>query len=192
MKSELQAMLNALKRAGWQVEMRSPSSHEVKLPAAIGERFGAAPGDYLEFLSSVSMCVNPSNNAWFLCESDFRLQDADAFEWDWIEKTFPPERATVANKGASCTALEPKCPDELDVWQAFWREHLPIFFSVHSDYAYFALRRAKGEWKDVVSGAAPEFEEAIHISGSFTHLCVMLTEFYERGVQLPAAVSIHL
>jgi hypothetical protein len=75
-------------------------------------------------------------------------------------------------------------------WQAFWHEHLPIFFSVHSDYDYLALRFAQAEpGRSVVHGFAPEFESPSRVADSFTHLGVMLTQFFEHGEPLPGCVS---
>jgi hypothetical protein len=168
MKPELEASLKALKKAGWQVEMRPAELAEVSLPEAVRERFGRLPEDYLEFLATVSKCENPDAVAWFLTADDF-CGGADArFRWDEIEQMFVPG---------------PEDADNLAAWQAFWREHLLTFISGSMDYAYLALRLGQHERGSVVEGYSPVFEDTEKVCDSFTDLCVMLTQYYEDGIQ---------
>ena len=175
MKPELEATLKALKKAGWKVEMRPAELAEVSLPEAVRERFGKLPDDYMEFLASVSKCANPENTSCFLTADDFCGGPGATFGWDWIEQAFVPG---------------PDDADDLAAWQAFWREHLLIFMSVGMDYAYLALRLGQCESGSVVGAYSPDFEGTGKVCDSFTHLCVMLTQYYEDGIQPDSLVSI--
>src|SRR5438552_5786150 len=126
MKTELETLRKALKKAGWRVEMRLPDQGEVTLTEAVRERFGKLPDDYFEFLATVSKCINPTENAWFLTAEDFAVSDGTTFVWNWIEVQFAPDSNDEDDE------------TEEIAWRAFWRQHLPIFFSVHSDYDYLA------------------------------------------------------
>jgi hypothetical protein len=178
MKPELEALLKAMKKAGWQVEMRPPELGQVTLPEAVRERFAKLPDDYLEFLAAVSRCSNPEGHGCFLCADDFSGHTEAWFQWDWIERAFPPDSERR---------------DDGIVWQRFWREHLPIFYSMDTEYDYLALSFAEAEQSgSVLHGFAPEFELPDKVADSFTHLCVILTQFLEQGKDLPGCLCVIL
>jgi hypothetical protein len=117
------------------------------------------PSDYEFFLSHVATCANAGQNAWFLTEADFNGINVgeDTFHWnEW-------ERITLE-------ALQ----DDADTCartSQFWSEHLPIMSSVHSDYAYIAIRIADGS---IMYGYAPDFEEPSRVASSFAEFLATL------------------
>jgi hypothetical protein len=107
--------------------------------------------------------VNPDATAWFLCEKDFGPKGKHEWRWNWIEEDFLESSDATA-------------------WRAFWREHLPILFSVGMYYAYVALRFAEDGNGSVVVAYSPDFEGTGKVSDSFTHFCVLLTRYCESGM----------
>lgn len=51
---------------------------------------------------------------------------------------------------------------------AFWSDHLPFILSVHSGYAFYAIRTAVERFGEVVEGCEPIFEEACVVAASFS------------------------
>lgn len=131
-------MMDLLRAAGWNVEL---AEHREPLPARILERYPWMPDDYREFAENTRLCSSANQSAWFLTARDFagaRRREPGWNEWELL-------------------SLSAAHDDEVEKQsiRAFWDDHLPVFQSLASGFAYLALER--GTLK-VVEGFEPEFE----------------------------------
>jgi len=155
MNEQFTALLFALQRSGWVIELKETPSLE--LPAKIVDRFPYFPGDLHMFLNVVKSCVNARQTAWLLCEDDYNGENSrSAFSWDDFERM-----SVQAAQGQ---------PDWLGEIDQFWRRYLPIAQSVQSGYAYLAMDMSDPNTSTVIYGREPEFEEPGYICGSFEQL----------------------
>jgi len=158
MTAEIQQALERLAKAGWSVEFQRERS---SLKAEILRRYEWMPLDLLDFFCEVKMVCSPDERAWFLTGEDFNESNGFAFAWNEWERL----------------SLEAARDDQDEAWaqeiREFWDGRLPIFTSVKSGYAYFALDK-KG--REVVRGEEPVFEETSPLAGSFAELLGTMAE----------------
>ncbi len=171
----LGALLAAAKSAGWTVETRD--SRTPAFDTAFRQRYPRLVPGHVEFLKSVSVCMNAEKTTWFLCESDYETKgtSADGFRWNEYE--------TMSLETAKDDAS----------WQQkirkFWDSHLPILLSVKAgDYDYVAVDLSKRAFGTVVHGVSPEFEEVSTLSTTFEDFLKAFTDAL-RGREPPAELS---
>lgn len=154
-----------LKALGWNVEPRRPDA--LHLPPDVNDRFQGLPSEYIQFLEQVRHCVNANGTAWFLTEEDFDGTADSAFRWNEVEIM----SLEAAENDTSLTSSITR----------FWEGHLPIAVSVKSGYAFLALSLAAEDYRKVVIGREPEFEDAEVVCGSFQQLLGQLLKTAETA-----------
>lgn len=126
-----------------------------KLPEEIQDRYKSFPSDWVMFISNYQSVVNSNETSWFLCSSDYEMQDEDSFRWNEWE----------------LISLQAAIDDNDVAWQdsirKFWDKHLPILLSVADGYDYYAIRISDGV---IVKGSEPEFEDCSEVAKSFHDL----------------------
>jgi hypothetical protein len=150
----LEEFLDTMRRAGWNVVGNKDDT--LSLAASLLARYPRIPDAYLTFLRHVAQCSNLTEDAWFLCASDYNADGSDdtTFRWNEWERI-----------GLDALA---DYQEEIERIKRFWDSHLPIMSAVHSDYAYLAISLAPAEYGAIVYGYGPEFEEsARRVCGSF-------------------------
>jgi hypothetical protein len=164
----VQKLIEALRTTGWSI-VTGGNDTSAGVPA-LHQRM---PDDYESFLSSVTLCVNAAETAWFLCAKDYNGQRDTAFRWN----DFEMQSLEAAGGDAS--------------WKTeittFWSKTLPIFLSVKSGYAYLALNVDPGSdrYGSVVYGREPEYEDVTHICDSFSDLCDLVATLVLHGGHHP-------
>lgn len=128
---------------------------DVRLNEDLLARYKEVPADYLRFLATVSECVAPDEQTWFLCEQDYNGSSDAEFSWDEFERISLEAAAGDEEWTANITA--------------WWDRHLPIVLSVDGGYSFYAVELATG---GIVHGAEPEFEEVDVVASD-------LDEFYD-------------
>jgi hypothetical protein len=150
MNMEINEFVNWAINEKWNVETRMET--DILLPENISKRYLNIPEAYIEFLKRVKSCSTPGDKGWFICLDDYAGTSNSAFRWNEFESI----------------SLEAAADDE--AWRKeitqFWDYHLPIFFSVHSGYEYFAIN-LKDSFGAIVTGYEPEFEETEKVVDSF-------------------------
>ena len=136
----MDALIRLGRSKGWVVE-----EHEepAELPAVVAE-FGV-PEAHRDFLRRVSRCVAADGAAWLLCADDYAGARNSRYAWNAFEEL--SLRIARQDEDAHWAAAA----------RAFWFDHLPVFMSVRSGYAYAALARGSAS---IVVGVEPEFERA--------------------------------
>jgi len=154
MSQGLREHLDALERVGWKVIRREKKA---SLPDAILERYGWVARGALDLVCEIEVAESADQKAWILSAGDYSGTSGSAFAWNEWELL-------------SLNAAE----DDED-WKAqiseFWDEHFPLFMSVKSGYAYFAIERQGGA---VVVGEEPDFGEASPLAASVAELLQMI------------------
>ena len=158
MTAEIQQALERLANAGWSVEFQ-PERRSIR--AEVLRRYEWMPLELLDFFCEVKQVCSPDERAWFLTGENFNESDGFAFAWNEWERL----------------SLDAAQEDDDEAWaqeiREFWDGRLPIFTSVKSGYAYFAMDKTS---REVVQGEEPVFEESSRIAGSFAELLGMLAE----------------
>ena len=120
----IQETIDALRNAGWTVELIDPPR---PLPEAIVRRYPHLPALLVEWATRVERCVSPDEGCWVAGAEDYGADPADdrAFRWDEFERMM----------------LDPKSGggDEPELTTAFWDHHFPIMLYVAGDYEYVAI-----------------------------------------------------
>jgi len=155
-----------LKSRGWTV--RPAKDKKPLLPPWVARRYPKLPANVVAFLSSVAICHNQAENAWFLTGQDYRRRTGSAFRWNEYE-----------HMALESAEDEPECA----AIKSFWDGHFPLMLAVHSDYDYLALRLAGKKRGSIVHGYAPEWDEPSVIAPSFA---TFLKEF-TAAASLPQA-----
>lgn len=157
MRNVINCVYDTLSKNRWTISRQNVSPY--RLPECISGRYNSPPAEWVEFLNSISVCVNPDEIAWFLCTNDFNEQGDDAFRWNEFE----------------LMSLQAAIDDSDEEWQSaivkFWDNHLPIYLSVAGGYEYYAIRMSDGV---IVHGAEPEFEETTDAAPSFAKFMEMI------------------
>ena len=157
MRDVINRVYDTLSKNGWTISRQNISLY--RLHECISGRYNSPPAEWVEFLNSISVCVNPDETAWFLCTNDFNEQGDDAFRWNEFE----------------LMSLQAAIDDSDAEWQSaivkFWDNHLPIYLSVAGGYEYYAIRMSDGV---IVHGAEPEFEETTDAAPSFAKFMEMI------------------
>ena len=88
-------------------------------------------------------------NVWFLTPEDYaRIPNGEEFAWNELELMNEREHMGGEN--------------------AFWDEHFPILYAVHSDYDYLAVRLTAEGFGSIVHSFAPFWEEPTVLAPDFT------------------------
>lgn len=157
MQDRINRIYDALRENRWTISRQN--RHPGHLPECISVRYNSLPAEWVEFLNSIAVCVNPDATAWFLCMNDFDEQGDDAFRWNEFE---------LMSLNAAIDYGDTE-------WQTsivkFWDNHLPIYLSVAGEYEYYAIRMSDGV---IVKGFEPEFEETIDTAPSFARFIEMI------------------
>lgn len=152
--SNMSSFLESLSVLSWQV---SPPPPDAEVPADLISRYGQLPAELKTFLSSFSLCVCPSDKAWFVSTADlinnqpFRF---NAFELMSLE--------AAGSDVDWCAAI-----------RSFWQSHFPLFLSVNDSYQYFAYCLEGPLRGQVVYGSEPEFEECSVVATSLVDFLTM-------------------
>lgn len=137
-----------MKNQDWIVEVNE--EQKFCLPEPMKSRYTDYPEDWMKFISAVKSLVRKDERTWFLCAEDYDMQGDKAWQWN--------EWELLSLKAAgNDTAWKYKI-------RKFWDEHLPIFLSLESGYAYYAISIKNGS---IVYGSEPEFEECTIVADSF-------------------------
>ncbi len=156
----LDEFLESVTLAGWVIEMREPTP--VDLSGIVHSRFPQLPDDFRDFLVRVQKCVNPTNNAWFLCEENYLGSGEDVWRWNEWE---------IMSLSAASDDAE---------WQSeirsFWATHMPIAMSVMGDYGYLAIAYGGERPGRIVQGFAPEFESPLNVANSYSELMELMAK----------------
>ncbi|APM39455.1 SMI1/KNR4 family protein [Clostridium kluyveri] len=150
MKDRIEKFLKWAEDNGWNVKRHQNT--DVCLPDNIISRYPSISKEYIEFLKSVNVCIAPDDSSWFLCLDDYNGVSDSAYSWNEIEKLCLEEAENDEEWKQEITE--------------FWDCHLPVYFSVKSGYAYYALNTT-GESGSIVHGYEPEFEETDIVTTSF-------------------------
>ena len=157
MQDTMDRVYDTLTQNGWTISKQDIYSHN--LPECVSSRYYSLPEEWVEFLNSIRVCVNPDETAWFLCMDDFSEQSDNAFSWNEFE--LMSLQAAIENSDTE--------------WQSsivkFWDNHLPICLSVAGEYEYYAIRMSDGF---IVHGSEPEFEETTDVAPSFARFMEMI------------------
>ena len=150
----MSSFLEGLSALSWQV---CPAIAGGEVPAGFASRYGQLPIELTSFISSFSLCANPSDDAWFVSMMDlardtpFRLNEY--------------ELMSLAAAGSDTD------------WHAaihdFWRCHFPLFLSVNGSYHYFAYCLEGPAQGQIVHGAEPEFEECAAVESSLDEFLIL-------------------
>ena len=140
--------INCMKNRGWTVEMNE--EQRFCLPEPMKSRYTDYPKSWVEFVSTVKSMIREDERAWFLCTEDYDVQGDKAWQWNEWELL----SLEAAGNDASWK-------DEIG---KFWDGHLPVFLSLKSGYAYYAVSIEEGS---IVYGSEPEFEECQTVADSF-------------------------
>jgi hypothetical protein len=143
-------LLERLQSLGWSVEQQPV----VELPAPILARYSTLPAKVVRFISSLVVCHNVNQAAWFLTPEDYaRTPGGERFAWNEFEHM----------------ALENvETPEERRYIEVFWDAHFPLMLAVHSCYEYLAVRVSGEEIGSIVHGFAPYWEEPTPIAPDFS------------------------
>lgn len=120
------------------------------LPEPMKSRYTRYPESWVRFVSIVKSMVRKDEKAWFLCANDYDMQEDKTWQWN--------EWELLSLEAAENDAV---WKDEI---RKFWNKHLPIFLSLESGYAYYAISMKDSS---VVYGTEPEFEECDTVANSF-------------------------
>lgn len=141
--------LNSLTNSGWRVEL---PDRPRPVPPHVARRYSWLPEACTELLSETKAVISPTATAWL---NNF---EGGAFAWN--------EWELICLKAAGSDAA----------WRArigaFWDNHFPLFMSVKSGYAYFAIERTSLQ---IVRGEEPEFEYTNWVSGTALSLLDLFT-----------------
>lgn len=140
--------LSYMKGQDWTAEVNKEPKFD--LPEPVKRRYTSYPESWVEFVSVVKSMVRGDEKAWFLCAEDYNMQGDRAWQWNEWE------------------LISLKCAEDDEIWRdeimKFWDKHLPIFLSLESGYAYYAISVKDGS---IVYGSEPEFEECRMVADSF-------------------------
>lgn len=140
--------LSYMKGQNWTVEVNKEPKFD--LPRPVKRRYASYPESWVEFVSAVKSMVRGDEKAWFLCAEDYNMQGDRAWQWNEWE------------------LISLKCAEDDLIWKdeitKFWDKHLPIFLSLESGYAYYAISVKDGS---IVYGSEPEFEGCRTVADSF-------------------------
>lgn len=130
------------------------SDHET-LNKRFQTRYSHLPDDYLAFLKTYSLLTNQSDTTWFNSIADFNeTNDENDFKWNEFEIQ-------------SLDAFDGDVENQQEV-KNFWNKHIPIILSVKKGYSYFAINVSEENFGKIYYGDAPEFEDVVLVSNSFT------------------------
>lgn len=153
-------VIERLRELGWNVAEKRV--HCFRLPSAVESRYPRLPDSLVQFLSSLTKCVDGAGTTWFLTQDDFDGSSDAAFSWDeW-------EQVSLDAAGDDVALI-----NEI---RAFWKCHFPFLFSVSSGYAYHAICTENDRFGCVVSGSEPDFEDATLVADSFENFLTMLLD----------------
>lgn len=157
-RSPIAAFVAAASAAGWAVETRTPTPPI--LGPEVDRRYPRLVPSHIEFLKSVSGCVNAKKTSWFLCESDYQTTaDTSPEAWRWNEYELMSLDAATGDA------------DWQEKIRRFWDAHLPVFMSVETgDYDYVAIEVSHEGFGNVVHGVSPEFEVVTRVAATFDDL----------------------
>lgn len=150
MKERIEKFLKWAEDNGWNIQRRQNT--DASLPDDIVSRYPSISQEYIEFLKLANTCIAPDHSSWFLCLDDYNGVSDSAYDWNEIEKL--------------CLAEAQNDEDWKQEITEFWDRHLPIYFSVKSGYAYYALNTSD-ETGSIMYGYEPEFEEVDIVTTSF-------------------------
>jgi hypothetical protein len=151
-------LLSALSQRGWTVH--ESTATQPLLPASVAQRYPILPAEVVTFLSSLEVCCNQLENAWFLTAEDLAREEDVGFRWNEYERMALEDLDDPVERSAITT---------------FWDSHFPFMMAVHSDYDYLAIRLTADSFGNVVHGYAPEWEEPSTIAESFAEFLEALT-----------------
>ena len=162
METRLDDFLRSAIEHGWKIKQKAQPT--LALHGEMSQRLPALPDDYRRFLERVASCMNAGDNVWFNCEREFNGDVPEsAFQWNEFEK------------------MSSEWSEGDEQVTRFWANHLPILMSVKGDYAYVALRFDGDQYRSVVWGWAPEFEEAEVCAETFAEFLNSLTTAFREG-----------
>lgn len=140
--------LDCMKNRGWTVETNKEQKFCLSEP--MKSRYTGYPESWVEFVSTVKSMIRGDEEVWFLCSEDYDVQGDKAWQWnEWELLSLEAAGNDAAWK------------DEI---RKFWDGHLPVFLSLESGYAYYAISIKEGS---IVYGSEPEFEECKIVADSF-------------------------
>ncbi len=154
----IQSFIRAAKSKDWKI--KTDSTRPAKLPNVITERYPNIPDDYLCFLSQLSTCCNPSEQAWFLCVDDYSAKDEDQWRWDEIER------------------LELDAADDDDHREGIrelWNGQIPIAINV--GYSCLSLSVRPSDFGSVFYSFKHCWDEPELVVDSFEDYLKQMTEF---------------
>lgn len=157
MQDAINHLYDTLSKNGWTILRQS--FYPYSLPECISSRYNNPPAEWMEFLNSICVCVNPDETVWFLCMNDFNRHGDDAFRWNEFE-IISLQAAIDENDAERQSAIV-----------KFWDNHLPVCLSVAGEYEYYAIRMSDGV---IVHGSEPEFEETTDVAPSFARFMEMI------------------
>jgi len=149
--TDTDTLLTTLSRCGWRI-IRSQEGPGL-LPPALERRYPRLPPDLVSFLECLEKCENNSSTVWFLVRDDFHHAEEGRFRWDFHEQM-------------SLDAADSD-QDLSEQIRAYWDQHLPFLFAVHSDYDYLAVDLSPDTFGQIVHGYMPEPEQSTPIAPSF-------------------------
>ena len=139
------ALTDTLRERGWVIQHQPM----VALPEAILSRYPTLPVEVTRFLGSLATGHNAAQSVWFLTPEDYaRIPNGEEFAWNELELMNEREHMGGEN--------------------AFWDEHFPILYAVHSDYDYLAVRLTAEGFGSIVHSFAPFWEEPTVLAPDFT------------------------
>ena len=161
------ALLESLRKLGWQVELRSVSGPLLSPHQSV--RYPALPADLVAFLVGLETCCNRSQDAWFLTATDYAQASSETFRWNEFELM------------SLESAVEDGDEERANDVRAFWDAHFPFMMAVHSDYDYLAVQVGEGRFGrgSIVHGTGDGFEEPSLVAPSFQRFLALLKDAAE-------------
>jgi hypothetical protein len=156
MTKNVSEVLDELKRIKWTVEKQP---EPLLLNPEILARYDWLPAEAMDFICEMKSVYPSDHKSWFQTISHFNGTSGYAFAWNAWE----------------VLSINAALQDNDEIWvnsiRAFWDDHFPIFISLKSGYAYFAIEK---DTLKIVRGDEPEFEETAFVADNFLELLKML------------------
>jgi hypothetical protein len=154
MNHECKTLLEKLSAKGWDVRL---SAHPRAFPEDVKSRYYWIPAIVQEFFEGTEAVVAPDQKSWFLTSAQLYGVSGWAFSWNQWELD-----------SLEAAGNDLRWQEEI---RRFWDRHFPVFMSVKSGYAYFAIRQ---EDLAIVWGEEPEYEETTHLADSFATMLAII------------------
>lgn len=170
--ADTESLLATITRSGWYVARREHSL--ALLPDHVKQRYARLPAEVESFLGGLEACINKQETVWFLTHHDYGQDRDGRFRWNEHE--------------LMCLDAAEGDQEEMDRIRAFWDNHFPFLFAVHSDYDYLAVDLSPEAYGQIVHGSMPEPDQTSPVAPSFSEFVELFQDSFCNTPQYPLSL----